>query len=299
MACIQDYVQGKTPEYESEHRLQHKDGLYRWILARGRLCGTNQGKPYRMVGSQLDITDRKRAEQLMLEREGELIAAQRIQEHLLPRCVPSVPGYDIAGALQPANFAAGDYFDYLDMPDGSLGVVVGDVSGHGFSAALLMASISAHLRSFVLEHSDIGEILRHVNALLCQEIEEDRFVTLMFAKSSRPSRRLKYVNLGQTSGYLLGPSGDVKAVLQSGGLPLGILPDIELSISGPSDVEPHDIILLTTDGIVEAHSLGGAVFRAERLLEVVRANRDRPQARLRGGSTRPFLISPGSSHKTT
>ena len=159
LMCVQDYFEGRTPEYELEHRLQHKDGSYRWILARGAVVRDGSGKPYRMVGSHVDITDRKRSEQLMREREAELIAAQRIQEHILPHSAPSVPGYDIAGSLLPAEFAAGDYYDYLVMPDGSLGIVVGDVCGHGSGPALLMASTSAHLRSFVLDHSDIGEIL--------------------------------------------------------------------------------------------------------------------------------------------
>ena len=109
--------------------------------------------------------------------------------------------------------------------------------------ALLMASTSAHLRSFVLEHSDIGEILRHVNTLLCQEIEEGRFVTLVFVQIESASRRLKYVNLGHPSGYVLGQSGDVKGVLQSGGFPLGILPDMDLPPSETFELEPKDIVL--------------------------------------------------------
>ena len=128
---IQDYLEGKTPKYELEHRLRHKDGSYRWIIARGAVVRDGAGKPCRLVGSHLDITDRKRSEQLMREREAELIAAQRIQKHILPHSAPSVPGYDIAGWLLPAEFAAGDYYDYLPMPDGSLGIVVGDVCGHG------------------------------------------------------------------------------------------------------------------------------------------------------------------------
>ena len=275
LTCIQDYFQGKTSEYELEHRLQHKDGHFRWILARGAVVRDDSGRPYRMVGSHMDITDRKRAEQAMLEREVELIAAQRIQEHILPNSAPAMPGYEIAGWLLPAAFTAGDYYDYLHMPDGSLGVVVGDVCGHGVGPALLMASISAHLRSFVLEHSDLGETLRHVNTLLCQEMEEGRFVTLLFVQIESASRRLKYVNLGHPSGYVLGHSGDVKAVLQSGGLALAILPDMEFPPSQAVELEPKDIVLLITDGILEARSPGGALFGVERMLEIVRASRDR------------------------
>ncbi|MHB0960518.1 MAG: SpoIIE family protein phosphatase [Pirellulaceae bacterium] len=275
LKCMQDYLEGKTPKYELEHRLRHKDGLYRWILARGAVVRDESGKPYRMVGSHVDITDRKRSEQLMREREVELIAAQRIQEHLLPRSAPCVPSYDIAGSLRPAEFAAGDYFDYLRMPDGSWGIVVGDVCGHDFSAALIMASLSAHLRSFVLDHSDIGEILRHVNTLLWQETEGSHFVTLVFVQIELASRSLKHVNLGHPSGYVLGPSGDVKGVLKSGAFPLAVMPEMDIPLSEHIGLEPHDIVLLTTDGIREARSPEGALFGDERMLEVVRANRDR------------------------
>jgi sigma-B regulation protein RsbU (phosphoserine phosphatase) len=186
-----------------------------------------------------------------------------------------VPGYDIAGALLPAEFAAGDYYDYLRMPDGSLGIAVGDVAGHGFSAALLMVSVSARLRSLAVKQSDIREILRKLNTVLCQEIEEDRFVTLVFVQIELASRRLRYVNLGHPSGYVLGQSGDVKYLLESSDLPLGILSAIDLPISEQIELEPDDIILLATDGIGEAHSPEGAPFGTERMLEVVRANRDR------------------------
>ncbi|MCU0981576.1 MAG: PAS domain-containing protein [Pirellulaceae bacterium] len=280
VTCIQDYLQGRTSEYELEHRLQHKDGHFRWILARGAVVRDASGKPYRMVGSHLDITDRKRSDELIHQREVELTAAQSIQEHMLPHSAPSVPGYEIAGALLPAEFAAGDFYDYLRLPDNSLGVVVGDVCGHGFGSALLMASIIAHLRSFVLEHSDIGAILRHVNTLLFQEIEEGRFATLVFVQIESVARRLKYMNLGHPSGYVLGPSGDVKGVLQSGGFPLGILPDTDLPPSETFELAPQDMVLLTTDGIWEARAPDGSFFGVERMLEVVRASRDRPPSEI-------------------
>ena len=128
LKILHECLDGRTSDYEFEHRLQHKAGFYRWILARGAVVRDPSGKPYRMVGSHLDITDRKLAEQLIRERERELISAQRIQEHLLPLAAPSVSGFDIAGSVLPAEYTAGDFYDYLFMPDGSLGVVVGDVS---------------------------------------------------------------------------------------------------------------------------------------------------------------------------
>jgi sigma-B regulation protein RsbU (phosphoserine phosphatase) len=228
-----------------------------------------------MVGSHLDITERKQSERMLREREGQLIAAQRIQEHILPCSAPKVPGFDIAGSLIPAEFAAGDYFDYLCLPDGSMGIVVGDVSGHGFGPALVTATTSAHLRSFVEEHSDVEEILKHTNSILCREVEEGRFVTFFFARLELSSRTLYYANAGHPPGYVFSQSGDIKAMLESASFPLAIFPDSDFPVSGPVRLEPNDIILLTTDGILEAHSPTDELFGTERTLDVVRANRDR------------------------
>lgn len=287
--CLEDYFQGRTPEYELEHRLQHRDGTYRWILARGAAVRDHSGIPCRMVGSHLDITDRKRAEQVALERESELRAAQRIQQHLLPRAAPPMPGFEIAGSLLAAEYTAGDFYDYLALPDGSLAVVVGDVCGHGFSAALLMASISAHLRSFALEHSDIREILDHLNTVLCQEIEGDRFATLLLVQIDSSARSIRYLNLGHPSGYIIGPSGGVKDEIPSSTLPLAIQCPLELPPCGEAPLEPGDVVLLATDGILEASSPDGAMFGAERMLEVVLMNRYRSAGEIAGNLQRAVL----------
>ncbi len=218
---------------------------------------------------------RGRVEQSLREREGQLIAAQRIQEHILPRAAPAIPGFDLAGGLIAAEFAAGDYFDYLPMADGSLGIVVGDVCGHGVGAALLMASTAAHLRSFVQEHSDLRETLRHTNTLLCREVEFGSFVTLLFVRLDLSSRTIQYVNAGHPFGYVLDHSAKVKAKLEGRSLPLALFPDSDFSVNAPIELEPGDVIVLVTDGVQEASSPDGAFFGTERMLEIVRANRDR------------------------
>jgi sigma-B regulation protein RsbU (phosphoserine phosphatase) len=275
LGAIMDYLEGKTPTYELEHRLQHKDGSYRWVFSRGVAVRNRDGKPYRFIGSHLDITERKQAERIAGEREAQLLAAQKIQENILPRSAPNVPGFDMAGTLIPAEFAAGDYFDYLSLPDGSMGIVVGDVTGHGFSSALLMATTAAHLRSFVHEHSDVEEILEHTNSLLCDEIEEAHFVTFLFARLELSSRTLHYVNAGHPSGYVMGQSGEIRATLESTALPLAVSPDSVFQVSDPVELEPGDVVLLTTDGILEANSPTGELFGKDRMLEVVKTNRHR------------------------
>ena len=231
---------------------------------------------YRMVGSHLDITARRRSEQMLLERDSQLIAAQRIQEYMLPQDAPKISGFDIAGSLIAAEFAAGDYFDYLRMRDGSLLIVVGDVAGHGFSSALGMAITSAHLRSFVEHHSDVEEILNHTNAILCKETEESRFVTLFLLQLEPAMRTFSYLNAGHPTAFLLNASGDVRLTLHSTSLPLAVTPDAEFPVNPPENLEPGDLILMVTDGIQEARDPDGTLFGTDRMLEIVRANLARP-----------------------
>ena len=96
-----------------------------------------------------DITEKKLAIDALREQEAQLLAAQRIQECLLPQSAPMLPGFDIAGACHPAEFASGDYFDYLPMTGGAMGLAIADVSGHGFASALLMSAVQSHLRALV------------------------------------------------------------------------------------------------------------------------------------------------------
>jgi PAS domain S-box-containing protein len=277
---IDAYLTGKTAEFELEHRLRHRDGSYRWILSRGAAVRDAAGRPYRMVGSHLDITHRKQAEARYREHEAQLIAAEEIQRHLLPQSPPVVAGLDIAGHCYPAEFAAGDHFDFLPLSNGSLAIVVGDVCGHGVGPAILMASLHAHIRTFAETYRGIPQILGKANRVLLRESVESRFVTLLAVQIDPLQRTMTYVNCGHPPGLILNAAGELKAELPGRYLPLGVLPDVEYSLDGPILLEAGDAVLLMTDGILEAAGPDGSLFGAQRTRQVFQQHRERPAAEI-------------------
>jgi PAS domain S-box-containing protein len=221
-----------------------------------------------------DVTERKRMEQTLREKEAQLLAAQKIQERLLPDASPAVPGFDIYGVCYPAEFAAGDHFDYLPMQDDRIGIVVGDVVGHGIGPALVMASTHAHLRSLAEICTEPDEILLRLNRNLFKETEPNIFVTLLFACLDPRSRTLRYASAGHPPGYVLDGQGKVKATLPSTSLPLGIQLETQYHISDPIALTRGDVTLLFTDGLIEASSPSDKPFGVKRVIDVVRRHID-------------------------
>jgi serine phosphatase RsbU (regulator of sigma subunit) len=223
-----------------------------------------------MVGSYIDITRRKQAEETLRHRDSQLRSAQRIQEHLLPDEPPDIPGLDIAGALHPTEFAAGDLFDYIPLPANSTGIVIGDVSGHGVGPALLMASTHERIHTLAELDFDIDEILSRTNSALYHQTEEGRFVTLILARIDPVKQNLIYTNAGHPPGLILDEEGRVKARLESTSFPLGIFPDAEFPKGDPIPLCPGDRLLLVTDGVKETASSEGELFGTERAIRIVR-----------------------------
>jgi sigma-B regulation protein RsbU (phosphoserine phosphatase) len=164
------------------------------------------------------------------------------------------------------------------MLDGSLGLVVGDVCGHGLGAAIVMALTCAHLRSLTQIHNEVEEILRRVNRFLIDET--DRFVTLLFARLDGQTGTLVCTNAGHPAGYVLDASDQVKTRVPSTTLPLAILQDAAFPPSDPVALKSGDVVLLLTDGVLEAKSVADEPFGIERTLAVVRTHRDRPAAEI-------------------
>jgi serine phosphatase RsbU (regulator of sigma subunit) len=210
----------------------------------------------------------------------EIRIARQIQQKLFPAAPLPLPGFDIRGASYPAEATGGDYFDYIPQRDGSLGVVIGDVCGHGFGPALLMAELRAYLRAFVMTHADVAEIVTLLNHALSSQALEDRFATLLLARLDPESRSFTYVSAGHLPGYVLQSDGSVKTTLPSTDFPLGVSPDSKFTAAPPFLLGPGEGVLLLTDGIVEANAGAGKPFGILRALALVRDNWGRPSRKI-------------------
>lgn len=216
-----------------------------------------------------EATQRWEAERMRMAMQ----VAHEIQERLFPRTSPACHGFEIEGASRPAEGISGDYFDYIPLRDGSLGLVIGDVSGHGLGPALLMAATRSYLRALALTYCDVGEILTLLNQALAADVADGRFVTLLLARLDPRRRSFVYCSAGHQPAFLLDPAGDVRAELGSTDVPLGVMCDGAFSASAPYTLEPGELVVMLTDGIVEASGRNGEPFGTDRMLETVRANR--------------------------
>ena len=203
--------------------------------------------------------------------EGELAVAAQIQQSLLPKRPPSISGLDIAGRCIAADSAAGDFYDFIPLRDGRLGVVIGDVSGHGVGPALIMAATRRGLRSLKNYHSDIGELLSAANADLCEDTNASKFITVFLAAIDAPKQQLQWSSAGHAA-LLLDPHGEF-VCLPALSLPLGIAHDEKIPSSNCVRFEPGAILVLLTDGLTEARNSACELFGQGRLKEIVRSHR--------------------------
>jgi serine phosphatase RsbU (regulator of sigma subunit) len=230
----------------------------------------------RAIRYAIERTRRRTAEQFVRATEVKLRMARQIQQNLFPAAAPALPGFDIAGVSHCAEATGGDYFDYIPMLDECLGIVIADVSGHGFGPALLMASTRAYLRALAQTHRSVGSILTLANRFLVKEVGEDGFVTLLLARLNPRTRSLVYASAGHQTAYLLDSTGTVKKLLESTACPLGVVADDEFVDAPAHELQPGEIVLLVTDGMLEARSADETPFGRERVLEIVRGHRDKP-----------------------
>jgi serine phosphatase RsbU (regulator of sigma subunit) len=241
-------------------------------LVKGEIKGRELGHAlWYAVGRQ----QRQRQIELVLHAtEEELRVAKKIHQDLLPREHPAVPGFDVFGASLSAHIVGGDLFDYLRLPDGTLGLAVADVTGHDLGSALLMAAIRSYLRAFSQTCTDVGQVLGLTNRLFAQDVSDGNNCTLFLARLDTAARALAYASAGHPPGLVISADGTLKAELKCSGFPLGIFGDVEYAEDAPVPLERGDVVLLYTDGLVEALSPATGRFGVQRALDVVRRERE-------------------------
>jgi sigma-B regulation protein RsbU (phosphoserine phosphatase) len=218
-----------------------------------------------------------RFQQERLERELQL--AMEIQQRFQPTAPPVVAGYEFQGISFPCYEIGGDYYDFIQREDGRLVIALGDVSGKGTAAALLMSSLHASIHAQTGSHDTLVETISAVNRYLADNIPSNRFVTLFYAELDPESGALSFLNAGHNPPLIVHAAGTVEQ-LASGGLPLGIKANAEYR-EGRTNLAPGDVLVIYSDGVTEAASPSGEEFGPTRLYEVVSRNVDASAAGIR------------------
>jgi serine phosphatase RsbU (regulator of sigma subunit) len=211
----------------------------------------------------------RRREEEVRERERidrELHVAQLIQQRFLPHEPPELSGWRLAAYYGPARAVGGDFYDFIPLPDGRIGIVVGDVTDKGVPAALVMATTHAILRAEAPRLQAPSKVLECANDLLLNETFEHMFVTCLYAVLDPSSGELRFANAGHNLPYLRGEHGVVE--LRATGMPLGLLPGSSYEETSAT-VAPGDDLLLYSDGLTEAHGPGREMFGFPRVAKLV------------------------------
>lgn len=196
--------------------------------------------------------------------EDELVIARRIQTTFLPYRDPEIPGFDIAGINIPSKAVGGDYYDFIPIVENQFGIAIGDVSGKGIPASLIMAAFRASLKAEIRNNFAIRAILRKVNALLYESIDRDRFVTAVYGVLDAKNRVLTFSNAGHNVPILRRATGKVE-YLREGGAALGAIAD-SVYEERPISLASGDILVFYTDGVTEVLDEDGHEFGEEGLL---------------------------------
>ena len=210
-------------------------------------------------------------EKALARMRQELRLAHEIQTSLLPTAPPEIPGYDVAGLSRPAQTVGGDYYDYLTLADGCYGLCVGDASGKGLPASLLMAGVQATLRGQASWTTSPSTCLNRANDLLSQRTRRGSFVTLFYGVLDTDAHVMHFANAGHNRPLFCTAAGEVRR-LELGGVMLGFMSGFSYE-EGHLAFGPGDVLLLYSDGVTEAMNTGRDQFEEQRLVDLVRQYR--------------------------
>jgi len=219
-------------------------------------------------------------EKAQAQLKAELEVARSLQLAILPSAFPARPGCDAAARMIPATTMGGDFYDYIELPDGQIGLVIADVSGHGVPAAFFMAVARTNLRELAVHHIDPGECLARTNDALCAQNPLDLFVTVFYCVLDPKAGVLRYANGGHNPPYVRRAAGPVETLGGAGGLVLGAMPGTRFP-THTMQLTRGDRLVLYTDGITEAFNPTEELYGAQRLVDEVHVH---------GGGTPAALV---------
>src|SRR3712207_2339599 len=272
---------GKVAEGWASIDLSRSEEELRWLTesertddprSKGDDSPSAEGDPYSPANDALvrNLTWRFRAAEVE-ERERieqELHVARRIQHALLPERVPELEGWRVAACYRPAREVGGDFYDFLELQDGRIGLVIGDATGHGMPAALVMATTRGMLRAVAQSlGSSPSEVLALVNDALCSDTPANTYVTCFYGVLDPADGRLLYANAGHDLPYLR-REGQRSSELRARGMPLGLMPRMSYE-ENETSLEEGEGILFYSDGLVEAHNPHREMFGSPRLRGLV------------------------------
>jgi sigma-B regulation protein RsbU (phosphoserine phosphatase) len=249
--------------YAATRYVQSGDFTHRVRVDRQDQLGVLGESFNEMTGSVSNLIDEKTRRQRL---ENEISIAREVQNQLFPRQIPSVPGVEIEAICKAARAVSGDYYDFIQLTDTKVAVAIADISGKGISAALLMASLQAALRSQMLapgsETLSASELVSRLNKHLVRNTGDDRFATFFIAIYDSAARTLRYCNAGHLPTFLLGPAEAVH--LDKGGMVLGIIEEYEYE-EGTVNVPGDALLIGYSDGLIEPENVYGEEFGIPRL----------------------------------
>jgi sigma-B regulation protein RsbU (phosphoserine phosphatase) len=201
--------------------------------------------------------------------EDDLLIAKEIQRGLLPSQLPNIPGFDLEATNISSRQVGGDYYDVIAIDRERYVLAIGDVSGKGTPASLLMANLQATIRALVPLGLPLAELTQRVNDLICDNTGLDRFITFFWGILDVRGKSFRYVSAGHNPPFLLRSSGSVER-LDKGGIILGIMKTLVPYQEGEVSLGPGDVLVLFTDGVSEAMDAGGEELGEEKLETVIR-----------------------------
>jgi PAS domain S-box-containing protein len=268
-------INGERTDNDSKRKRKDGSLFDVWIIGAPIIHNNKQMGVYAIYR---DITERKKDEEVRIRSREEARTARNIQINLLPKYNPQIEGYDIAGMSMPASDVGGDYYDFINLDDHRLAIALGDVSGKGLPAALVMSNLQATIRSIASYSKKSSEGLERANRLLFNSTDAKTFISLFYGILDTQKGTLCYANAGQNLPVLFSP-GKPPRPLENHGLVLGTKKTVSYQAEEIT-INSGDRLLIYSDGITEAMNEQHEEFGEERLVELVGENVDHPSESL-------------------